>query len=239
MNKLVPTLYALFFIAGGCSQGTREEPANYTSSGKAATGLEHGKAPPPKALSQGVAAPTGDHPSGDSSKSDHPTGDHPSATKKSKQGDGTKAFGPFLLDIPNGWIEEAPSMSMRFAQYKLNDANLVVYYFGKSGAGGVKANMDRWIGQFTQADGSESASIAKIEEKTQSGFKITTIALEGMYGASMGPNAPKSQAKEMAMLGAIIESSDGPYYFKLVGPKQTIKSKEAEFKKSIMSIRAI
>ena len=50
---------------------------------------------------------------------------------------------------------------MRVAQYKLpkaagdsEDALLVVYYFGQGQGGSPQANIDRWIEQMKQPDGS-------------------------------------------------------------------------------------
>src|SRR5678816_1008271 len=63
--------------------------------------------------------------------------------------------------IPAGWIEEPRSSSMRVAQFKLpkaagdaEDASLVLYYFGQGQGGSVTANIDRWIAQMKQPDGS-------------------------------------------------------------------------------------
>ena len=54
------------------------------------------------------------------------------------------------LKVPKAW-EEKEATSMRAAQFtipgKPNDAELVVFYFGGP-TGGVKANVERWIGQF-------------------------------------------------------------------------------------------
>ena len=64
------------------------------------------------------------------------------------------------FEAPSTWISETPSSSMRLAQYRLpglegdpEDAELAVFYFGGQG-GSVQANVDRWIGQFSNPDGS-------------------------------------------------------------------------------------
>src|ERR1041384_3439741 len=63
--------------------------------------------------------------------------------------------------VPAGWVEEQRTSSMRVAQYKLpkaegdtEDASLVLYYFGPGQGGSVTANIDRWISQMKQPDGS-------------------------------------------------------------------------------------
>ena len=64
---------------------------------------------------------------------------------------------------PPEWIVEKTSSSMRVAQYKLpsvtgdeEDASLVIYYFGQGQGGTTAANIERWVGQMQQPDGSSS-----------------------------------------------------------------------------------
>ena len=65
--------------------------------------------------------------------------------------------------VPAGWVEEERTSSMRVAQYRLpkaagdtEDASLVLYYFGQGQGGSTAANIERWVGQMKQADGSAS-----------------------------------------------------------------------------------
>ena len=71
--------------------------------------------------------------------------------------------------IPAGW-ETGPERAMRAATYRAGEgpvkADCAVFYFGPGQGGGVQDNNDRWIGQFTQADGSDSKNKAKIETQT-------------------------------------------------------------------------
>ena len=52
---------------------------------------------------------------------------------------------------PAGWKSSPPSSKMRAAQFSAGEAEVVFFYFGPSGGGGVKANVDRWMGQFQDA----------------------------------------------------------------------------------------
>ena len=59
---------------------------------------------------------------------------------------------------PDQWTQSEPSSSMRKAQFNLRTdagktAELVFFYFGPSGGGGVRANVDRWIKQFRKPSG--------------------------------------------------------------------------------------
>jgi hypothetical protein len=145
---------------------------------------------------------------------------------------GQKMMGPFALTPPKAWTEKPTASSMRAAQWSLPgaggaaDAELVVYYFGTGGAGGVDANLDRWVGQFQQADGTPmTRAQAKIAEATIAGQKATTVEVGGRYATAMRPGAAE-QIDEAGwhMTAAIVESPEGPYYFKLVGPEKTVKA---------------
>src|ERR1051326_441309 len=102
------------------------------------------------------------------------------------------AAGELRFKAPDGWTTEKTSPSMRVAQYKLpkiegdkEDASLVLYYFGSNQGGTAQANIDRWIGQMQQPDGSDSKSKAKTENLTVNGLKVTTVDVSGTYTAEM------------------------------------------------------
>ncbi len=145
--------------------------------------------------------------------------------------------GPALkFTAPAGWISETPTSSMRKAQYRLprvagdtEDAEMVVFYF-QGGGGGVQANIDRWIGQFTKADGSPADDAAKTSHKVSHGIPITVVDVSGTYVAGMGSMTTDSKGKpNFRMLGAVAESSSGPWFFKLTGPVKTVTKWEPSF----------
>ena len=131
---------------------------------------------------------------------------------------------------PTGWITEQPSSSMRVAQYKLpkaegdpDDASLVLYFFGANQGGSVQANLDRWISQIEQPDGSPSTSKAKTETLDINQLKATTIDLAGTYTAETAPGSGTRHNKPGYRLrAAVIETPKGAFYVKLVGPAKTI-----------------
>ncbi|HEY6806584.1 MAG TPA: hypothetical protein VI306_23605 [Pyrinomonadaceae bacterium] len=145
---------------------------------------------------------------------------------------------------PAGWVEEKSGSTMRVAQYKLpkeasdtEDASLVVYYFGQSGGGGIAANLDRWIGQMKQPDGSDSKDKAKQESLTINGLKVTTVELAGTYTAETAPGSGEFYNKPNYHLrAAVIETPKGFYYLKEVGPEKTVakwNGSVTEFLKSV------
>ena len=107
--------------------------------------------------------------------------------------------------------------------------------------GGVQANVDRWIGQFKQADGSDSKAKAKTEKKTINGMPATLIELTGTFnggGAMMNPGAPAPAEKTgYRLLGAIVEAPSGPLYFKLTGPAKTVAAAQADFMAMLNSLK--
>ena len=131
--------------------------------------------------------------------------------------------------VPNGWVEEPRSSSMRVAQYKLpkaegdaEDASLVVYYFGKGQGGSTAANVERWLGQMKQADGSAPKE-AKQENFETNGLKVTTVDVSGTYVAETAPGSGSFNNKPgFRLRGAVVETPNGSYFVKLTGPEKTI-----------------
>jgi len=142
--------------------------------------------------------------------------------------------GELRYKTPAGWQEEKPNSNMRVAQYKLPkaegdsaDAELVVYYFGQGQGGSKQANIDRWLSQMQQADGSSSKDKAKIENTTVNGMAVTTVDVLGKYNGGMAspgaaPNATPPDMSNYRMRAAIIETPKGSYFVKLTGPQKTI-----------------
>jgi hypothetical protein len=136
---------------------------------------------------------------------------------------------------PSGWISETPTSSMRKAQYKLahvegetEDAELAVFYF-QGGGGGVQANIDRWIAQFSKADGSPVTSEARITHKQSHGVPLTIVDVSGVYNNAMGPDSPTPSKQSFRLLGAVAEAGNGPWFFKLTGPAKTVAKWEPSF----------
>ena len=140
------------------------------------------------------------------------------------------AGGELRFKAPDGWTTEKASSNMRVAQYKLpktegdkEDASLVLYYFGENAGGGTQANIDRWIGQVQQPDGSDSKSKAKTETMTVNGLKVTTVDVTGIYTAEMAPGSGTFHNDDNYRLrAAVIETPKGNYFVKLAGPAKTI-----------------
>ena len=131
--------------------------------------------------------------------------------------------------VPTGCVEETRTSSMRVAQYKLpkaagdaEDASLVVYYFGQGQGGSTAANVERWVGQIKQADGS-AVKDAKQEQFETNGLKLTTVDVSGTYVAETAPGSGTFHNNAGYRLrAAVVETPHGSYFVKLVGPEKTV-----------------
>ena len=120
------------------------------------------------------------------------------------------------FEAPKEWTKEKPSSNMRKAQYKVpdkekkgTDAEFTLAFFGKN-AGGVKANLERWYKQMGVTEGKP--------EEIEGKCKVTLVDLKGTYTPGFGGAA----IENARMLGAIVETADGLWFFKLVGSAGTV-----------------
>jgi hypothetical protein len=137
------------------------------------------------------------------------------------------AGGDVTWTPPPAW-KTAPNPSpMRKATYKITkadgdpeDAELSVSQAG----GGVEANIKRWSGQF------EGAPALNVSHKDVGSLKVTIVEGHGTWnGGGMPGGPPSGPKKDWALLGAIVDSVDPPYFFKLTGPVKTVTGARADF----------
>ncbi len=148
--------------------------------------------------------------------------------------------GDIAFSINGPWKVQPLKSSMRRAQLvaetEAGQAEFIVYYFGPQGAGSAQDNIDRWVGQFSGADGKpvENPTIVK-SDKT--GFQTTRVEVAGSFSNSMTPGAAPTMS-EQRMIAAIVETEGGPYYFKFIGPDATVTAHREAFDTLIASIVA-
>ena len=133
-----------------------------------------------------------------------------------------------VLNLPKSWAESDTVNSMRLATYEIPAADgdkdkgeLAISTFGGDG-GGVAANVDRWVGQFS-ADGRE-ASIKK-GMAGKNAYHVADIA--GTYQKPVGPPRDRKTVptEGYRMLGIIVNiEGKGVYFLKLTGPDATVKA---------------
>ncbi len=131
---------------------------------------------------------------------------------------------------PASWKKIQPTSSMRKAQLEVagkdgKKAEVVFFYFGPGGAGGVKANVDRWLGQFQEP---REKINARVEDKRVGKTRITYVHALGTYLSGMPGGAKTSQA-DTVLLGAIVEGPEGFIFVKMTGHKSVVQPAEKDF----------
>ena len=128
--------------------------------------------------------------------------------------------------LPDGWERVPPTSGLRVEQFRLPapgagaDAELVVSHLPGTG-GSIQPNIDRWIAQVKQPDGSPSQQHARIRVVPAGPHEVTVLDIAGIFDPGMmaGGSGPKPGWR---LLGAIIESPHGPWFYKLTGPEATV-----------------
>jgi hypothetical protein len=145
---------------------------------------------------------------------------------------------------PARWKARTEEGGMRLVTYQVpvaggdtEEAECPVFYFGPGAGGGIQQNIDRWIGQFKQPDGSASAKAARQNVETINGFRVTTVDLTGTFsGGGMMGAASSGEKPGWRLLGAIVEGPEGAVFFKLIGPGKTISAAQNEFQSLLKSL---
>lgn len=127
-----------------------------------------------------------------------------------------------LLELPEAWQQETPSSPMRKIQAgvpgEAGDGELVVFFFGEGGGGGVEANIQRWIDQIEIAPN----TLPQRDVIETNGLQITWVDVSGTLKPSMMGIGPTTPIPNSRLLGAVVEGSGGPWFLKVVGPDATL-----------------
>ena len=148
---------------------------------------------------------------------------------------------------PSEWTRVPAPSDMRAAQFRVpkaagdaDDAEAVLFFFGKGQGGGATDNLERWYRQMTQPDGKPSKDAGVVTIKTVNGLKITILDLPGTYqpmsaAGNAGDATPKPGYR---LLAAVVEGDSGPWFFRLVGPDATVKAAKPAFEALLGSVEA-
>lgn len=139
--------------------------------------------------------------------------------------DGKVKLADFTLDIPDSWEGIKPSSSMRLREYVLDPANsqytVKAFYFGNQPQM-VEGNVERWKAEYTNME--------KFEEIKTGNDNLTIVGISGTFKLKPFPMAdeftPTSGYKTLA---AIVGTKEGPYFFKIEGPKDFINKHQDNF----------
>ena len=153
------------------------------------------------------------------------------ATKQDDKPATDKAQNPISVKVAQGniqfsasglWKSVPPRSNMLEAELKIprvegdsQDGRLTIM-----GAGGsIDANIDRWIGQFVQPDGSDTADKTKQSKKEIAGQTVNLVDITGTFMDAVGgpfSGKPKVERENYRMLAAIVQTeANGNYFVKL------------------------
>ena len=150
----------------------------------------------------------------------------------------TMSEGDVLIEASGTWKKKA--IQSRIVAHELKiprvkddpaDGRLTI---GPTG-GGVRANIQRWEGQF-------AGTSAKKETKFEvDGHQVFMVDITGTFNEALrGPMGPKTKREDYRMLAALIDTEGhGLYYFKLTGPKATLEANKKHFKTMLKSFKVV
>lgn len=173
-----------------------------------------------------------------------PVGETPPGMTIAPVPPGTGSGGTALTwTSPESWTAEAPSSSMRRAQYRVpgeaGDAECVVFYFGPGEGGDAMANALRWADQFTQPDGRSSRELLQTSEIDVDGISVLMTEVTGTYSGGMPMMGQPAQVlPDHMLLGAVAAGPDANWFFKLTGPQATVEVEREAFEAMIRSLKS-
>lgn len=142
--------------------------------------------------------------------------------------------GEFTFTYDKPWVRQAVTSSMRAGQLtfkqsdeKLENVDVVFFYFGPGGAGGVQANIDRWAGQFV------GDAKTGTDKKEVNGREIIYFNGKGTFQDSVGGpfSGNRVDRPNYAVLAAILPSDQGPVFLKMTGPEASVEAARDAFYK--------
>lgn len=133
------------------------------------------------------------------------------------------------MTVPDGW-EAAPVQTTAMgpvaiftlakAEGESEPAQARITYY-PSMKGKDDENIERWLKQVKQADGSaHTRDTAKITKTEQGNVRVTVVDISGTVDNSM---AGGGQSAGTRMLAAIVDHPKGPHYIKVTGSLKTME----------------
>ncbi|MCS7017005.1 MAG: hypothetical protein NZM42_12910 [Gemmatales bacterium] len=162
--------------------------------------------------------------------------------KPAASADGPKEAGTVVdLDglksrAPADWKDIPTTQQFRYKVFRVPgdkpelDAELVIFYFGEGGGGGVEENIKRWKNMFQPPEGKSIDEVTKISEFKVGEVPVVYVDIQGTYLFRPFPAAPKAEPrKDHRMISVIFRSPKGPYFIRLVGPEVTVSKHQKAF----------
>lgn len=149
--------------------------------------------------------------------------------------------GAVKMAVPKGWEKKQPRtriVDFEFAVPAVEGDEIDGRVTVMGAGGSVEANIDRWIGQFSQPDNKPTTERTKKEELKVAGQTVHVVDISGIFKDQRGPFAPATLRRNYRMLGAIVVTDkQGQYFVKMYGPEKTIAANEKAFNEMVKSLQ--
>lgn len=144
--------------------------------------------------------------------------------------------GSLRWTMPSTWKEQ-PARQMRLATYQAagpaGSAEVAVFYFGADQGGDVEANITRWVNQFKDV----AEDQVRRDQLEVRGLHVSTVRVtKGVFASGM-PGGPAEAQKDWGMNAAVVETPEGPYFFKMTGPAATVDAETPQFQALLESVQ--
>jgi hypothetical protein len=127
-------------------------------------------------------------------------------------------------DVPEGWNELPPTGDrlINLQPAGAPDAACYLSFLGGA-AGGLEANVNRWLAQFG-ADPLAGDVIAALPRHSMLGREATLVAVEGTF-TGMG----ETLREDFGLLGLVVSEPTGSLFLKFTGPAALVEAERARF----------
>ena len=152
------------------------------------------------------------------------------------------AQGKFEMTPPAKWVSKTPRTRIVEVEFEApaaagDDMPGRVTIMGALGS--IEENINRWIGQFSQPDGSATKEKAQIAKFTVGGNEVHWVDIGGTFNDSPPFAGGGVERPDFRMLGAIIVTKTaGNYFVKMTGPESTVAENKDAFRKMLESLKA-
>lgn len=147
------------------------------------------------------------------------------------------------FDPPRNWTTK-PARPMTVAIYSLpgtnnsvTNAELAISHYPGMKDIPLQDHVDRWAGQFSQPSGETKTDTVKQTRLEGTTHPTTLVDISGTYqpGSMMGPAGPPQENHRM--LSGIVKTENGPWFFKLTGPAETVAAHRRNFVEMLRQVR--
>lgn len=148
------------------------------------------------------------------------------------------AEGKLTLKAPASWKTKQPIVRIIEKEFTISSSEGDGRCTIMQASGSLQANVDRWIAQVEQPDGSSSKEKAKTATMKVGDMEVNTFDLSGTYLDSRGPGTPVSKKEKYRVLAGILNTKKaGTYFIKFYGPEKLVAENEKAFKEMLESAK--